>query len=69
MSRANGAFLVIQQPFLGYTSEILQTANDPFINVFTIQAVRAPEVKPPRISQLIHDEPYFRGFPTDNGAG
>ena len=49
----NSRLLIIHQYLLGHTAQILQTADEPFIRVSRILAAGAPEMKTPRVAQLV----------------
>ena len=61
----HGALLVVDQHFLRHPAEVFEAADQAFVGVLCIQAVGAPEVKPPRIAQGVDDEIHFGGLPGD----
>ena len=64
----DSGFLVIHQHLLGHAAKVLETADQPFVGVFGILAGGTPDVKAPRVGELIDDELDGREQP-GNGGG
>ena len=60
--------MVIHQHFLRHTAKVFQAADDALIRVLRIFTVRAPEVEPSRVAQLVHDKMDFTPDTIDLGV-
>ena len=62
----HGALLVVDEHFGRAAAEPLEAADQPFVGMFGILAVRAPEMEPPGVPERVHAEVHRRLDPADH---